>query len=62
MEPTGISSSFAAHGKFFARGNHKFFFKAVRLEAAELKTFHDRLELRARLEQLKDNHTTGSNP
>jgi len=48
------------HGKFFARAGKKFFLKAMRLEVTgELADFEDKLKLRARLDQLKDAHTTG---
>ncbi|MGH7815606.1 MAG: glycosyltransferase [Candidatus Binataceae bacterium] len=49
-----------AHGKFFSRYGRKFFFKAMRLaDAGESLDFAAQLALRARLEDLKEAHTTG---
>ena len=53
-------STVTGHGKFFARADKKFFFKAMRLEVAdELSDFEQKLKLRARLDQLREARTTG---
>ncbi len=53
-------STVTGHGKFFARAGKKFFLKAMRLEvASEVSDFDQKLNLRARLDQLKDARTTG---
>jgi len=53
-------SSVNGHGKFFSRAGKKFFLKAMRLEVAnELPGFEQKLQLRVRLDQLRDARTTG---
>src|SRR5260370_32841640 len=48
-----------AHGKFLSRAGSKFFLKAMRLEEpSKALDFNAKVELRARLEELKTGHTT----
>ncbi|HZY60243.1 MAG TPA: hypothetical protein VFE56_10800, partial [Candidatus Binataceae bacterium] len=56
---SGPTLPVTAHGKFLSRAGSKFFLKAMRLEEpSKAPDFNAKVELRARLEELKTGHTT----
>ncbi|HKD66911.1 MAG TPA: glycosyltransferase, partial [Candidatus Binataceae bacterium] len=58
-EPSDPSHPVTAHGKFLSRAGSKFFLKAMRLHGPTVTDgFNARVELRARLAQLRAGHTT----
>ena len=57
---SGENPAIVAHGKFFSKFGHKFFFKAMRLDdVGPALDFDQKLKLRNRLDALKLAHTTG---
>src|SRR5579885_583208 len=59
IDPSDPIHPVTAHGKFLSRAGSKFFLKAMRLEdISGADDFNAKVELRARLAQLRDGHTT----
>ena len=58
-DPNSPPPSVAPHGKFLSRTGSKFFLKAMRLDLQKPgPDFIAKVELRARLQELKAGHTT----
>ena len=58
-DPNSPPPSVAPHGKFLSRAGSKFFLKGMRLDLKnQTSDFTAKVELRARLQQLKAGHTT----
>jgi len=55
---SGPTLPVTAHGKFLSRAGSKFFLKAMRLDQQSRADFNAKVELRARLEELKAGRTT----